>query len=278
MTRIESPSSVNTYRACQRKYFYHYKLNLPTKESVAALTGKAVHAAIENFFAFNASCLNFTNYEQELRNHLLNSFNHAWIKEVPKLGRLEIDKEIIRGYYKDSLMMLEKFSLRFLQQLNQEMKTKELQEAFLTLAPETEVAILSETYRLRGYIDAIHRLHGEARIVDYKTSRKDDITEEYRLQLAVYTLLFKERHGKLPDKAGVYFLRHGSQKFLEVNEELLNFARQACEEVHMNTVSDNIRQYPKNLGPGCKWCDYKDICFGQKTILEFQNEANKNDK
>ena len=46
MTRTESNSSVNTYKACPRKYRYHYsEFNRPTKTSTAMRLGNLVHEA-----------------------------------------------------------------------------------------------------------------------------------------------------------------------------------------------------------------------------------------
>ena len=95
MTRLESPSSINTYKTCARKYFYHYKLNLPTKDSLATINGSAVHTALENFYTIDPSNLSFNNYENELRHHLLNTFNQAWTESVPKLLALGIDRKSV---------------------------------------------------------------------------------------------------------------------------------------------------------------------------------------
>ncbi len=269
MTRIESASSINTYRNCARKYFYHYKLGLPTKDSIAALNGGVVHTALENFFKIDPANLHFNTYENELRNHLMNSFNQAWIEVVPQLSALTESKDTIKDYYQDSLFMLDHFVSIFLKKLQEEMNKKSLTEAFNTIKPETEICITSATHQIRGYIDAIHKNDGEILILDYKTSRSDEVTEDYKLQLAIYVLLFEEQQGKMPDKVGLYFLRHGQQKLIPVTPELIAFAKKECKNVHNNTISQDIEDYPKNLGPLCKWCDYKDYCFGQKSLSDY---------
>ena len=270
MTRIESASSINTFKTCERKYFYHYKLGLPSKESIPTINGKAVHTALEQFFKINPERLSFDNYENELKHHLLSSFNSAWAEAVPSLINLEQDKELIKKYYEDSVYMLERFADKFLFRLKQTMNGKNIVEAFNAVKPDTEVAISSQTHKVRGFIDAIHKNNGEVLILDYKTSRSDELTEEYKLQLAIYGLLFQESYGRPPDRVGLYFLRHGVEKFVPVNEELINFAIKECKYVHENSASEQIEDYPKNLGPACKWCDYKQMCFGQKTLMEYQ--------
>src|SRR3989338_5892997 len=109
MTRVESPSSINTYNMCKRKYFYSYKLNLPRKDSISTLTGKAVHDALEKFFKIDITNINKTNYELVLKHEVLNLFNSAWTKALPSLLKLENDKETIRHYYGESMYMLQNF-------------------------------------------------------------------------------------------------------------------------------------------------------------------------
>lgn len=277
MSRIESSSSINTYRTCQRKYFYRYKLKLPSKESIAALTGKAVHTALENFFKYDLSRLQFDHYENQLRRHLLNTFNHAWMESVPSLSKLGIKKTEILRYYQDSLRMLDSFITNFLISLSQDMQGKSLTEAFTHLAPESELFLQSEIHKVRGFIDAIHTINGETIILDYKTTRKDIITDDYKLQLAIYYLLYEEKYGKAPDKVGLYFLRHGTEKYLPVSPELLAEAKEACTEVHEGSVSEKIEDYNKTLGGWCRWCDYKDVCFGQKSIKDFEVKEIENE-
>ena len=45
--RVQSPSSIITYRQCPRKYYYHYIENLPTKPSIHTIRGKIVHSVLQ---------------------------------------------------------------------------------------------------------------------------------------------------------------------------------------------------------------------------------------
>ena len=64
-----------------------------------------------------------------------------------------------------------------------------------------------------------------------------------------------------------------SENFIEVNEELLKLAKDQCTNIHSKVSSNDLKDYPKNPGPLCKWrngqCDFYDICFGQKKLDEF---------
>ena len=62
MTRVESASSINTYFHCPRQYYYSYKLELPRKDSIATITGKAMHTTLERFYKLNLIGINKENY------------------------------------------------------------------------------------------------------------------------------------------------------------------------------------------------------------------------
>ncbi len=277
MTRIQSPSSINTFNQCKRKYYYSYKVDLPRKESISTLTGKAVHEALENFYKINTSEITKENYNTLLRQELMNTFNNAWTKLLPELVKLENDKETIRNYYQDCFSMLNNFITDFLSSLSKIINGKSFQESFEKLKPQTEVYFCSEKHNVRGYVDAILNYNNEVHIIDYKTSSRDDLTEEYELQLAIYALLFEEKNSKLPNKIGLHFLRHGTKKFVDLSPELIEKAKTQCELIKINTESNDLKDYDKNPGPWCKWrtgeCSFYELCFGQKKLQDY-DESN----
>ncbi len=276
MTRVESPSSINTYNMCKRKYFYSYKLNLPKTESISTLTGKAVHDALENFFKIDISQINKSNYDLILKQNLMNLFNNAWTKALPELLKLENDKETIRYYYQESMYMLQNFIEDFLSTLSSIINGSTFQEAFNKLKPKTEIYLYSEKHNVQGYVDAILEINDEIYIIDYKTSSRDDITEDYKLQLAIYAMMFQEKYDKLPTKIGLHFLRHGTKKYVEINEKLLEEAKKECQLIQLNTKSNDIKDYEKNPGPYCKWkdgqCSFYEQCYGVKKLEDYSGD------
>ena len=273
MPRMESPSSINTYKLCKRKYYYSYKLNLPRKENISAVTGKIVHETLENFFSINTADLKNVDYGDFLKHKLLALFNQSWTKAMPNLSNLENSKETIREHYEASLFMLKNFIDDFLSALSAEINGSTVQEAFSNLRPKTEIYLRSDKYGVQGFVDAVLEIGNDIYIIDYKTSSRDDITEEYKLQLAIYALLYNEKYEQIPKKVGLHFLRHGTKKFIEVSEELLEKAKKECELIHINTESNTIENYDKNPGPYCRWktgqCSFYDICYGIKKLEDF---------
>jgi hypothetical protein len=89
------------------------------------------------------------------------------------------------------------------------------------------------------------------------------MSEDYRLQLAIYSLLYHEKYGKYPEKVGLFLLRHG-ERVIDVDDSLLEFARQEVAKVHKSTQSKNMEDYRKQKSILCKWrtgqCDFYDRC------------------
>jgi len=143
-------------------------------------------------------------------------------------------------------------------------KNCSVQEAFLTLTPIREQRYQSDAYSVQGFIDAIHQLEDEVHIIDYKTNASLDFKDSIRLQLAIYALLYFEKHGKIPSKVGIFFLRH-KLKLMKVDEELMNLAKEEIGLVHAHTSKTQERvDYPKSISPLCKWstgqCDFFEAC------------------
>lgn len=268
--RIESPSSINTYLQCPRKYYYRYIEKLSAKESVAMVRGKIVHSVLEDFFKINLDEIDFVKFYDEFRLHILDLFHKHWKNAIPHFLELGIDKDKVLFLYTETLEMIENFLYSFCTKLDFNMKTLSLADAFNRMKPRTEVKYISEKYNVQGFVDVVEELDDDVILWDYKTSKKADITNEYRLQLGIYALLYNEIHGKLPNKVGINFLKHGCDKVLNVDEELIKEAKLQCEIIHLNTESNNIKEYVKKPGPLCKWrdgeCDFYQQCFGSKCL------------
>ena len=276
MSRLESPNSINTFNSCKRKYYYSYKMNLPRKDTISTITGKAVHDSLENFFKIDINLINKENYETDLKYNLLSLFNEAWSKSLKGLLSLGLEKEAIREYYEKSMFMLQNFFDDYILSLNNELKNYDLISSFNKIKPKTEIYLSSQKHNVQGYVDAIIEVGNELYILDYKTSSRDHFSDDYKLQLAIYALLYNEKFNKLPTKVGLHFLKHGTKKFIDVTPELLDLARRETELIKVNTISNEIIDYEKNPGPFCKWkdgqCSFYDLCFGVKKLDNFSED------
>jgi len=263
--RVESPSSINTFKQCPRKYYYVYVKKLETLPSIHLIRGKIVHSVLEDFFKVDSGKLPDDNCDVLLHGLMMDFLKNKWLEAKAEFEELDMTEAQRLFYFEETKKMVEYWLDNFLKRLKKEDLT--FKEAFKKWKPRTEEEFVSENYKVRGFIDAIHEFENEVIVMDYKTSKKDEITSGYKLQLAIYALLYNEKHGKLPTKAGIDFLRHG-QRMIDVDEELLKLAQFEIEMIHASTDSNNILDYPKKESPLCKWhsgqCDFYDYCFSNK--------------
>ncbi|MFP4524719.1 MAG: RecB family exonuclease [Candidatus Woesearchaeota archaeon] len=276
--RVESPSSINMYKQCPRKYYYRYVERLPTGTSIHLIRGNVAHKVLEDFYDLALEEDRTRNF-RFLHLRLLKLFTVQWKRSKDELEGLGMDDQELQGYFDETVMMLQNWFNRFKKRMQARMANgEEFHEAFRNLTPKREAEYRSEEFMVRGYIDYIHEVDGNTLVMDYKTSKRDHISDEYKLQLAIYALLYEEKHGVKPDYVGIDFLK-SIEKMLPVDDELLQHARFELEQIHASTGSDHLEDYPMRPSPLCKWrtgqCDYYDLCFGGKTVEEYRAEHKK---
>ncbi|RLE46164.1 hypothetical protein DRJ22_02605 [Candidatus Woesearchaeota archaeon] len=259
--RIQSPSSIKIYKQCPRKYYYTYIEELERPSNIHQVRGRIAHSVLEKFFDINAEKIELKDFETQLKIIIQKLLLEEWTKNKEELNTLKLSEKEQIHYFEDTMMMLLKWTEQFCQKIKQ--KKGSFQERFTKLTPIREQLYESESYKARGYIDAIEKdENGTIRIMDYKTNGKIDINDHI-LQLSIYALLYYEKHKKLPEYVGIYFLRKG-EEIIEVNMDMLEKAKEEIRKIHENTKTNNKKDYPKKPGPLCKWstgqCEFYDIC------------------
>jgi putative RecB family exonuclease len=268
MPRVQSPSSINIYKQCPRKYYYLYIERRKTKPSIHLVRGTVVHETLEAFFQRPVQPMTGA-LETDLQFHALTILKERWLANNDEVASLGMTAAEITSYKEETTLMVLNWVRHFMETVQREINTGlTYEEAFARHTPRIEEEYINHELQVRGYIDAIHERDGEVHIRDYKTSKKPIISEEYKTQLGIYALLYQKTHGIVPDTVGIFFLKHGEQ-LLSVNDELLKAADVDIRWVHERTQSDEMSEYPKRLQPLCKWCDFYEECWNQKELSEF---------
>ncbi len=261
--RVQSPSSIATFNQCQRKYYYAYVDKLPTVPSIATTRGKIVHSVLERFFDFSLEGLSFGNCLPVFKQHVQELLLQEWIGHKQEFDSFHLLQQEVIALFEETLHMVFDWTDGFVARLYQH--GSDFHSAFHALTPVREANYHSDKWHARGIIDVIEEFGGKVRLMDYKTSNHTNI-DEYRLQLGIYALLYHEKHGKLPDMAGIYFLKANQTHFIEVDESLLELAKQEILKIHEHTTSLEKHRYPRHISPLCKWatgqCDFYDHCRG----------------
>lgn len=263
--RVQSPSSINTYKQCPRKYFYQYIVKHPTKENIHCIRGNVVHSALEDFFKLDPINIDPVYFKKALSTQLKNSFDEHWKKAAKRLQKTGLLDEQLTMYYTDSTSMLANFLTSFFKDMDKEMENKEFIQAWTNLAPHA----IEKQYRdgelmVRGFIDVIHKDGNDIILVDYKTSKTSEMKKEYMLQLGIYCVLYERSHGEYPKKVGIWFLKD-KLKMVDVTPKLVKDALFEIEQIHFATENaDTIGEYPKKKSGLCKYstgqCDFYNIC------------------
>jgi len=269
--RVESPSSINTYKQCPRKYYYSYILKLPRFPSIHTLRGNIIHTILEDFFDLDVKHLDLGTFEAELKTKIQQMLLNNWLKNRDKMSQFGLTKEQEMFYFEESMMMMFNWFGRFSDKIHKH-PSGDFGAAFQAHTPVREEKFESPERKIRGFIDAIEKMPNEVRIMDYKTSKRFTMSPAYKLQLAIYALLYQDKYGKQPDKVGIYFLKDTGkhEHVLTVDQEMVTWAKEEVELMHYNTKSDLIEDYPLVKTPLCKWstgqCDFYEYCYKGKKV------------
>jgi ATP-dependent exoDNAse (exonuclease V) beta subunit len=264
--RVQSPSSINTFKQCKRKYFYQYIEKLPGIPNIHQVRGNIAHTTLENFFDIDISLINKSNYTLKIKENIQKLFLHSWNTYKKELQKVGISSDQEKFYFEETMLMLLNWTNHFIIDLTKKMMEKEvsLQEAFTELTPIREQKLISEKHSVRGFIDAIQHVDDKIHIIDYKTNARFDFKDSIRLQLAIYSLLYYELYNKMPDKVGIFFLRN-KLKMINVDERLLELAKREIAMIHEHTSkTEQMNEYPRTVTGLCKWstgkCDFYKVC------------------
>jgi len=264
-----SPSSLLSYLKCPREYYYTYILKLPIAKNIHLIKGTIVHSVLEDFFSEYKE--NFENFVQEL-------FDGKWSSQKTSLESLGLKPEELENHKTDAINMLKTYIYIFNIKINNllALKAKDRQQAFDLLKPKfRELKIEEPKIHLRGYIDRVYEsFSGSVTISDYKTSTRygTGMPDEYKLQLALYSLMYYYKYNRLPNYASIIFLRYGEEVMMEIYPSLVKQALEKVEEIWLKTRSVDINDYPLKESKLCAFCTFQSKCAG---IYDYEKDLRK---
>jgi putative RecB family exonuclease len=265
------------YKQCPRKYFYRYIAKLPVGKSIHLVRGSIAHKVMEDVYDIeqhiDLQSIPDETFLVTLKFILQEMFRKEWDASKEELAELEMSHTELEQYYNDTRVMINNFFHYLVERINGvlEIRDMPIKEAFQLIKPRREVELMSKSHNVRGYADAIHKEGEKLVIIDYKTSKKMEITPDYHLQLGIYCMIYEELE-KLPDEVGIFFLKHGQELRIPVTRQLVEHARNECVAIHVNTKSRDLQNYPRQRSSLCKWssgqCEFYDTCMSP-TIGEY---------
>ena len=232
--RIQSPTSINTYLRCPRKYYLRYIKGYKTKPNIYLVRGAAVHTAIAKISRMTPD----PGTSKPPKDILIQAFKSAWQQQAGVIETLKLPSKIVDDFYRESETMLLSWQKR-----KSQSKIKDY---------KCEVRLYSKTLGVMGIIDAVGSLNQRIVLIDYKTCASDEINRDIKVQLSIYALLYHENYNALPDIVGIDFLKTKKLRLFNVNAKLIDFAKEMCREIHRQTQSTNINDYPCRCGGKCE--------------------------
>jgi ATP-dependent helicase/nuclease subunit B len=264
-TKGFAPTTLNYYRQCPLKFYYHSIAGLEEQKELEdtidpQILGQAVHDALNQLYqSFKDAPLTKENITSML-SEAEAATDQAFLKKY-KGSELTFGKNLL--LVRVAKILITKF-LRSESVLVSDLKEKgiSLTVKFLEQFIEKHVTIQHHgqkiDVRLKGFMDRVDRIGEEWRIVDYKTGRVeerdlkletlDELIQNPDLsmsfQLLSYAYLFGTRfeNNKQKIRAGIIPLKKGSEGFLEVTVPSVSE-----EKSGSLILSDHLKDFEKIL-------------------------------
>jgi RecB family exonuclease len=236
--RAYSPSRLQVYQACARRYYYQYVIKVPRKREAAQSVGISLHGALEEVRA--AGGVTATGMDGALA--LL-------------LGRWESEGFATPAEEAEAKARAEQMLREYLSRFGDGPGQPVLIEKKLE-APFEGVPFL-------GIVDRVDRLpDGTLELIDYKSGRDRGLTQPLRQQLAIYRHLIHDQLGEAPHSIAIHHLATSTRVAVELAAEEWEAALRTAAASARAIETDE--DYRPEVGPACSRCDYTSRCLAYK--------------
>lgn len=270
---IMTPTKLNTYLNCRRKFLYNYVLALCGRKDQHLVFGNCAHKALEEVY----SC-----FMKEKKFPCFEYFKNAFMKEL----EFEGVNNAIRNWCLDRCETLKLWYAR------------EARRAIMPQSLERELSvIISDGLIFKGKFDKTEELSdGTVRVIDYKTGKPDEhlkaikyegyvsladtACDDYFRQLVAYKLVFDRtkasaKTGCRVSKGVIQFLEPVSRTIKKYNMEKGMFQdievaltdektmelECVIKEAWANIKNLKFERLPEKDDEKCARCDYDSICW-----------------
>ncbi len=245
---VLSPSRLNDYLACPRKFFYLKVLGIDVEEANwdSANFGTIIHAMLENAVRIAKKTGAYPTSD-EVKAELINGLNSsAFSSEAIKEKFLKLGNNVIEKYYP-------KFS---------EIPVSRVDDVEFSLR---DIDVDGDF--ITGKIDRIEKnSDGTYQLYDYKTGSavsENQIAiggakENYFNQLCFYKYAFEKLTGKKVAQTGIIYVEENVTREKELTDDDMKYIEDKIKEVYENIK--NLKFNPSCEPSSCKFCQYQQIC------------------
>lgn len=271
--RTLSASQVNKYYNCSRMWAYEYVAGIKPPPTYPMKKGTFIHAVIERFNRGLDSPPedNEKEWKSGLRDRILGVARELWQDGLPGEFEDEMrdDHHRVRKqmyHYVDTLLKRYRDIRR-----RTDLSPEEAWRRARPTANELSIVVTNEQgeWLFRGDIDAVFEKHplwfDRTAIVDYKTgsspfNAEEPMSVEYSRQLDIYTWLYYQAFGCVPEVAGIQFLSEPPGNptafvYKEVDAGTVESTHLMLRQVRRQLESEQVEDYDRNTQ--YKWCEFE---------------------
>lgn len=246
-----SPSRLNDYLACPRKFFYLKVLGIDVEEANwdSANYGSIIHKLLENAVRIAKQTGKYPDIDEINKDFQASLDNSKFTSEAQKEKFEKLGSNLIKNYYPH----------------------------FASIPPEriTEVeytfdGVKLDNYTLTGKIDRIEKnSDGTYELYDYKTGQpvsekqvaKCGTKEGYYNQLCFYKYAFEKATGQKVSKTGlIYVEEHRKNVYKELTKDDMDYIEELIKSTYEKINNLEFDPVKEDSNGACKGCPYKHLC------------------
>ena len=248
-----SPSRLQEYQQCPKRFFYSTILKLRSAATEATTKGTLAHYAFEHIFDHPRGERNATNAVPYVRVHWEELREQSSYAKLVELGDDAIEAMLLEA----EQMVRNWFDI-------------ETPDNFDPEGRERWVRGLLGRAGVHGIIDRLDRIErdGEVRwyVSDYKTGKRPDdryIAKAFFAMNVYATLLFEEL-GVVAHELRLLYVKNGNKEDIRrqrVTPESIERTRREVGAIYDAIVRDaKAGEFKPKTGPLCNWCDFQNMC------------------
>jgi CRISPR/Cas system-associated exonuclease Cas4 (RecB family) len=234
-----SKSQVKIFQQCPMKWKYLYIDAIPGISSPAQNRGIDIHSKVERFY---------------------NNIDIVQTKEKTEIKLKNPDKDL------DKFVEFENKRIQDCKDETGEINMSYFKPLF------QELKVSNDELKLRGIIDAVYLNPKDNKliIIDWKTGTPSGDMDDYRLELAIYKILYDcDTHinkvkGLDVGYWGIYFLDKGKLFFEPVSDKWVKKALNIINKVRLDIEKGEYKMKPSFW---CRYCQFREKCGGNNVNI-----------
>ncbi len=233
-----SPSKLDTYESCPRKYYFQYVLKIPQEGKTYFSLGSVVHSVVEHI---TRKLNEGIDVSEEEALEMLDEFwqPSAYVSRAEEAQDRDAAVKMVRDFL-----------------VHQAGKDSEI------VGLERDVELDIEGRKVRGKVDRIDRSGDGLEVIDYKTSKKMTTRPklEKDFQMALYKLAVEKALDEDVEQVGHWYLRMDREWTIEMTEDQAEEVKQRALDLIQKIEAG---EFPPCPGYTCRRCDYERLCEGR---------------